>query len=319
MNLVMGWNLYRGGSDTARVGQYGEQINVAKDLRDKACRDVRQTLLIAMNDVRKINENLGYLDQHQLSISKAREAFRQQFDIGQRTLLDLLDTENEYFDARRAYLNSETDLKVAQARVHAASGSLLSTLNLAPVEAKQPAQVEAPGEDVIARCPMEGINVMAVDKEKAFERALANSRGIRQQAAPVPAIVPANRITLSARELFRFDSATLSNTGESALDREVIARLPEMGEVNMVIVTGHADRLGSDRYNQVLSEKRANAVKDYLVKSGMKADLIKTVGMGESQPVAGISCDEKAPLKKQIECLAPNRRVVVEIQADPRK
>ena len=90
------------------------------DLRDKACRDARQTTAIAYNDTRKLVDQLIYLDRNTLAIEKARDAYRQQFDIGQRSLLDLLNAENELYTARRAYANAEYDLGFAYARTHAA-------------------------------------------------------------------------------------------------------------------------------------------------------------------------------------------------------
>ncbi len=95
--VVLNWNLFNGLSDVSRNRRYVEQANVARDLRDKSCRDIRQTISIAYNDVNKITEQLKYLDQHQLSIEKARNAYRNQFDLGQRTLLDLLDSENKFY------------------------------------------------------------------------------------------------------------------------------------------------------------------------------------------------------------------------------
>jgi len=186
--LTMRFNLFNGKRDESRVSQYTQNVNVAKDTRDKVCRDIRQTLLIALNDVNKLNEQLNYLDQHQLATDKARQAFRNQFDIGQRTLLDLLDTENEYFQARRAYTNGERDLDIAYARVQAATGDLLAALNVKPVEPNVPPEVEAKGEDVLARCPAEGLDLMVVDKAKAVEKALRlrPARPARPVSTPAP-------------------------------------------------------------------------------------------------------------------------------------
>ncbi|MDR1228453.1 MAG: TolC family outer membrane protein [Azoarcus sp.] len=130
VEVLFSFNIFRGGTDNARVRQAGEEVNQAKDLREKACRDLRQTLTIAYQDTRSLVEKLGYLDLHQSSTAKAREAYRRQFDIGQRTLLDLLDSENEYFNARRAYTNARFDLLVAQARTLAGTGQLLHTLGV---------------------------------------------------------------------------------------------------------------------------------------------------------------------------------------------
>ena len=138
VQLVLNYNLYRGGSDSARIRQYAAKLNSAFDLRDKTCRDVRQTALIAINDVNKLEMQIGLLAQHELSTAKAREAYRTQFDIGQRSLLDLLDTENEFFQARRATVNAQTDYQLAKARVLTVNGSLLPSLQLRPIQNEVP-------------------------------------------------------------------------------------------------------------------------------------------------------------------------------------
>jgi adhesin transport system outer membrane protein len=186
--LTMRFNLFNGRRDASRISQYTQNVNVAKDTRDKVCRDIRQTLLIALNDVIKLREQVTYLDQHQLSTDKARQAFRNQFDLGQRTLLDLLDTENEYFQARRAYTNGERDLDIAYARVKAVTGDLLEALDIKPVEPNVPREIEARGEDVLARCPAEGLDLPVIDKAKAVET-LMRLRPARP-ATPVGAPAP---------------------------------------------------------------------------------------------------------------------------------
>ena len=81
-------------------------------------------------------------------------------------------------------------------------------------------------------------------------------------------------------------------------------------------VTGHADRLGSDKYNQKLSERRAAAVKTYLASQGVAADRVKTEGKGEAMPNPDADtankCKGNKKTKKLIECLQPDRRVTVE-------
>lgn len=130
--LVLNYNLFRGGSDQARIRSALAQYDAAVETRDKTCRDIRQTAAIAWNDVRKLRAQLEHLEQHVLSTEKARDAYRQQFDIGQRSLLDVLDTENELFDARSSLVRAEFDLRLAEFRVLAATHRLLSALGLAP-------------------------------------------------------------------------------------------------------------------------------------------------------------------------------------------
>jgi adhesin transport system outer membrane protein len=201
--VVMSWNLFNGFSDRARERQFAEQLNVAKDLRDKTCRDIRQTLLIAYNDARKLKEQIGYLDQNKVSVEKARNAYRQQFDIGQRTLLDLLDTENELFQARRSVANAEQDLNIAYARTQAGGGNLLAALELSKIETGSfPGLAQwSDGEDAAQHCPAEAVAVYVVDKRALIERAAeqvkqtallnARERAIQDVHAPAAAALPA--------------------------------------------------------------------------------------------------------------------------------
>ncbi len=130
VEVVLNYNLFKGGSDRALVRQYAERLELTKDLRDKACREIRQTVAIAFDDIQNLSLQLGFLDQHQLAIEKAREAYRKQYDIGQRSLLDLLDTENEYFQSRRAYVNASYDYAIAYARTLGGMGKLMSALQV---------------------------------------------------------------------------------------------------------------------------------------------------------------------------------------------
>lgn len=184
--LVLNMNLFNGGSDSAKKRQYAERVNVAKDLRDKACRDIRQVVTIGFNDLKKLAEQIEYLDQHQLSTEKARDAYRKQFDIGQRTLLDLLDTENELFNARRAYQNALHDQFFAYARTQAGMGKLLPHLGLQHLETEGLAKQEEVADfDPMAMCPPDGDLAVAIDKDKLFADAL------RARPELLPPTVPA--------------------------------------------------------------------------------------------------------------------------------
>ena len=66
-----------------------------------------------------------------------------------------------------------------------------------------------------------------------------------------------------------------------------------MQKLELVLVTGHTDPIGSQEYNQKLSERRADAVRNYLVSKGIAKDRIETLGMGETQPIPGLVCNQK--------------------------
>lgn len=125
------------------------------------------------------------------------------------------------------------------------------------------------------------------------------------EAPPEPARF--DKVVLAAAELFELNSAKLRGS-QPRLDKvaEALAAEPRLTNI---LVTGHADRLGSDEYNQQLSEKRANAVREYLVGKGIDGSRLSAQGKGEAEPI--VECDNanKADL---IKCLEPNRRVEVE-------
>lgn len=189
--VVMTWNLFNGGSDKARVQEAADQLNLARDLRDKTCRDIRQTLAIAFNDTRKLTDQLSFLDQHQLSIEKARDAYRQQFDIGQRSLLDLLDTENELFQAKRSFANAEIDLFLSFARTHAGMGQLHRALGLSRRDFTGNETVESEKESS-EHCSIEAPDTYIVNKAALDQRALEGLSQFEVSKAPVKTALPAS-------------------------------------------------------------------------------------------------------------------------------
>lgn len=116
---------------------------------------------------------------------------------------------------------------------------------------------------------------------------------------------------LSADATFKFNKSDLTPAAKAQLDG-VLGKLGACAKVDSITVTGHTDRLGSEKYNNALSAKRADAVKAYLGGKGVSG--VAAQGAGESQPLADVKCDAKMSRAKQIQCLTPNRRVVIEVQ-----
>ncbi|MBL8438158.1 MAG: OmpA family protein [Zoogloeaceae bacterium] len=137
-------------------------------------------------------------------------------------------------------------------------------------------------------------------------------------AAAMPAAGPkpsAEKIKLAADALFDFDKATLRPEGKAKLDD--LASKAQGIKLEVILAVGHTDRLGSDSYNQSLSEKRAAAVKSYLVSKGIEPNRVYTEGKGEKQPVTGTTCNkmgkESGKNAKLVACLQPDRRVEIEV------
>jgi outer membrane protein OmpA-like peptidoglycan-associated protein/uncharacterized membrane protein (UPF0127 family) len=117
--------------------------------------------------------------------------------------------------------------------------------------------------------------------------------------------------TLSADTLFGFDQDMLQADGKAALDRLIASTHGQ--RYDTLTVTGYTDQIGTDAYNQDLSRRRAQAVRDYLIQHGLLADHVNVVGAGASNPVVqDTACAGKSGAELQA-CYAPNRRVVVQL------
>jgi len=144
-------------------------------------------------------------------------------------------------------------------------------------------------------------------------------------AAPAPAPAPvarsapakpvAEKVTFAADVLFDFDRAGITQEGKSKLD-DLSGKMKDMN-LEVAIGIGHADRIGSAAYNQALSLRRAEAVKNYLISKGTEPNRVYTEGKGKNQPVTGDKCRkmgaEGRANKKLVACLAPDRRVEIEV------
>lgn len=128
-----------------------------------------------------------------------------------------------------------------------------------------------------------------------------------RQAQAEPEAAPTQRITLDADTTFDFDEATLTERGKQDLDR--IIEAARRTEEQRVQVTGYTDRIGPESYNEDLSRRRAEAVRDYLVENGLPEEAINIAAMGEQNPV--VSCEGMTG-NALIDCLRPNRRSEVE-------
>jgi OOP family OmpA-OmpF porin len=140
-------------------------------------------------------------------------------------------------------------------------------------------------------------------------------------AAPVPQPAPKaelpppapviEKVSLGSDVLFEFDKATLRPEGRQKLD-ELAERIKD-AQVESVLAVGHADRIGSEKYNEKLSDARAASVKEYLAQKGIAPERVRSEGRGENEPVTGDQCKGQKGAKL-IACLQPDRRVDVEVR-----
>ena len=322
IGLQLNYNFYNGGTDKATEQQYWEQVNVAKDERDKTCRDVRQTLYIAYNDINRLKEQMGYLEQHMLSQEKVIDAYYKQFDIGQRTLLDLLDSENEVLDSKIAYQNAYYDYLYAKGRTHAAMGDLVRTIGARELDSTGPEKAnEVAAFDPNAVCPAEEPLQIKEDKDALYAASLPapapvisdqDGDGIpdsQDQCPDTPKGVkvdakgcPLQAVTQLKGVNFEYGTANLTPDSSPVLDETVqtLTRYPDL-KVEVAGYTDSNNHSGNPKLNQELSDKRANAVMNYLIDHGIAADRLTAVGYGASHPVADNSTAAGQAMNRRVE------------------
>lgn len=141
--LRLRYNLFNGGKDLARRKETSEQINQAKEIRDNTFRQVTEGMRISWTAYQTIKRQLVFFKKHRDASILSNAAYQKQFNIGQRTLLDLLDSANEMFSSKSAYTNAKYDTLYAQYRILATKGGLTSYLGITlPKEAMTLAEAE---------------------------------------------------------------------------------------------------------------------------------------------------------------------------------
>lgn len=137
-------------------------------------------------------------------------------------------------------------------------------------------------------------------------------------AAPVPAAitreVTKETFVLLGDTLFKFDKSGRDEMLSGGKERltAIAARLRGYQSISTLSIAGHTDRLGTDGYNQPLSQRRAATVLDFLSSAGVRAGRVEAIGKGESEPVT-TQCSNKLPRAQLISCLQPDRRVTIEV------
>ena len=130
VELRLNYNIFNGFADRAAMNAANARVLQSDDLKNKACVDIRQTSAVAYNNVNNYSNQLQWLQRRRDESASVVKAYNDQFDIGRRTLLDVLDSENEAFQANRAYVSAQYDLKIAQFQTLYSTGQLLPALGI---------------------------------------------------------------------------------------------------------------------------------------------------------------------------------------------
>lgn len=313
VEVALNLNLYRGGSDLALTREAHNLYYSAVEQQKVACINTRQDILNAFNEVTILTSRLVILQKNLESQEKSKDAYKDQFAIGNRSLLDMLDGVNEYFLTRNSVLNAEVDLKKAEIRTLAIMGVLMATIG---VEGRNKEELAEYRDRLIADsetfdttvCPV-GIPELAdVDIQAIYARTDADFEaedgamfdgdggfggfegdggfGELSIDDPFDLSDPFDSPEVPSEVLvyYGFDSAEIPMDFDAEL--EIIAmRLSDDPEAK-ALIEGHADDSGARSYNNSLSLERAEAIKRRLVQQyAVNPDQIELIGFGEDRPL----------------------------------
>ncbi len=309
IGLELRFNLYNGGRDRASIRRALQEVNVAKDQRDQACINIRQSVQVAFNDTRKVAEQLPILNQHRLASDRVSTAYKQQFDIGQRSLLDVLDTENEFFQASRAWVNARYDLNVANARTLASMGRLIEALNL--FRTGLPALSELGAEQIVvdeaSACPALDINSSQPGLQ---DTDMDGTPDVYDQCPETPLTDKADAHGCSVfteKEVsknlnIQFDKASAVVNRLYYPEIEELAKFLRRYPKTSVEIRGHSSQGGSEKFNLRLSQVRAEAVASILISNyGIKSERVTAKGYGTSQLLRKERTPEADRINRRIE------------------
>ena len=297
VELVMTYNLFRGGADSARKREYYNLYNAAIEERKQACLNVRQEISNDFNELAALREQVVLTEVSRKAQDATRKAYRDQFDRGRRSLLDLLDSQNEYFDAERSNINAIVDEVASQARTLANMGLLLASLEVDGLNAEKVAGMDLDltrdpsDKNTQALCPGEPATAPPSD---TLEELSDGSDRYRPLVG--------GGVALEVDVQFESNSSVIT----SAYDTEigVVAQTLANNSDARAVVEGHTDSIGDPKYNLWLSQRRAEAVRQLLIDQyGVKSSQVTAVGRGEESPIANNRTADGRRLNRRVELI----------------
>jgi len=297
VELVMTYNLFRGGADSARKREYYNLYNAAIEERKQACLNVRQEISNNFNELAALREQVVLTEVSRKAQNATRKAYRDQFDRGRRSLLDLLDSQNEYFDSERSNINAIVDEVASQARTLANMGLLLASLEVDGLNAEKVAGMDLDltrdpsDKNTQALCPGEPATAPPSD---TLEELSDGSDRYRPLVG--------GGVALEVDVQFESNSSVIT----SAYDTEigVVAQTLANNSDARAVVEGHTDSIGDPKYNLWLSQRRAEAVRQLLIDQyGVKSSQVTAVGRGEESPIANNRTADGRRLNRRVELI----------------
>ena len=331
LEVVVLMNLYRGGTDASLSKEAQSLYYAAIEAQQLACINVKQNILTAINEIDILSSRIDILASNLESQERSKDAYKQQFEIGQRSLLDMLDGVNEYFVTRNSLLNARVDLRKAEHRALATMGVLLTQIGLTGLRADVRAAYELALLERSAAlpdsvCSVEVPQAVSVDIDAIYQAADDEFESQRRSVFEGDGGFGGfdiEQLSLPGQGAFGDTLPSGSEEQASLIDEMVVYFASDSADISLgddeqiqaaaaylfddptlrAVIEGHSDDVGSSSSNEALSLRRAEAVKRRLVQQyTIDPGKIDIMAYGESRPVLGESG-----------AASRNRRVVISI------
>ena len=313
--LKLYYNLYRGGSDEAVRLQNLEYITVQKEGFNEQQRAIREKLKLAWLAHQITFRQIRCIRMHVEFARKTAESYAQEYQLGRRSIVDLLNAELEHNDARKQLRNAESDVLFARFRILEAIGLLNYALNT-NIEGKIDA--ELPEDITLSLREFDTVDLYGERENNIDIHNICKGTYkplVIKEPEPIPEVIPVSSDDIAIDDVveymkeskpvimdsltFESQSAILSGGGQKYLAK-LAADLSNNPDY-ILEISGHTDSIGTDTYNQRLSEQRANSAKNALVEAGVNPENVVVIGEGEMKPIADNKTSEGRALNRRIE------------------
>lgn len=313
--LKLYYNLYRGGSDEALRLQNLQYITIQKESFNEQQRAVREKLKLAWLAHQITFVQIRCIRMHVEYAKMTAESYAQEYQLGRRSIVDLLNAELEYNDARKQLENAKSDVLFARFRILEAIGLLNYALN---TNLEEKIDADVPENVTMSFRAFETVDLFGENENNIDIYNICKGAYkplVIKEPEPIPVVIPVSsddiaidRVVEYMKEskpvimdslTFESQSAILSEGGKKYLG--TIAKDLIKNNEYILEISGHTDSIGTDTYNQRLSEQRANSAKKALIQAGVNPDTVVVIGEGELKPIADNNTSEGRALNRRIE------------------
>lgn len=331
--LKLEYNLFNGGADKATIQKNISNVNQDNEILRATKRQVIESIRFSWTAYTMLQEQLKFLRENTLLNEKTVGSYQEEFSLGRRELLDVLNAQSDLFDANRELVRAEYDFLFTKFRILEGTGEIGSVFGVSlDNQSKIVFNTNNKQEDILPLNPerdkdrvldyvdicdnsmlKEGVNEYGCIFTKDLEFKEIKEVKQKPQEEPIVEYKEQKPVEITQEEIgnikednfvlrtLNFESNSVELTPESKLALEIIARQLQNRKNIKIEIIAHTDASGSAAYNDVLSIARATAVKIYLSEKGLDESTISAVGRGEAEPIATNETKEGRALNRRIE------------------